>query len=277
VALLPRENALLFSGATAASIVGPMIFGVVVATIGPGWGLAIDSASFLISAVLLLQLADVVTPARRSSASFRADLSEGWRVISSRRWLRWGLAFWSVYFFASAFFGALGPVVSRDTLGGVGAWSTLIAAFGVGGLIGSVAALRRAPANSLRATFSASGATAAASLIVLAIPAPVAAIAVAQVLGGSGRAYASIRWETALQTSIEPQMLSRVSSYDWLTVVCWQAAGFAVAGPISEAAGLRTTLFAAASLLVLSAGGATGSQALAHFARLAATALRSRR
>lgn len=50
---LQQANALLGLSGNLASVLGPALAGVIVATLGPGWGLGIDAASFITSAVFL--------------------------------------------------------------------------------------------------------------------------------------------------------------------------------------------------------------------------------
>ncbi len=83
--IVPRERLIEANGlrATAMSggeIGGPVIAGLLIAGIGPGWALAVDAASFAVSALLLLalRLPPVVA---RAGASFLSDLREGWDVF----------------------------------------------------------------------------------------------------------------------------------------------------------------------------------------------------
>lgn len=49
-------------------------------------------------------------------------------------------------------------------------------------------------------------------------------------------------WETSIQEQIPPHAVSRVGSYDMFVSVGLLPVGTAVAGPVSEAAGLQATL-----------------------------------
>src|SRR5581483_7710709 len=59
-------------------------------------------------------------------------------------------------------------------------------------------------------------------------------------------------WQTTLQREIPPDRLSRVSSYDWMGSLAFLPAGLALAGPVSDAIGIRTTLFVSAGWVVVS-------------------------
>ena len=70
---------------SAAGVAGPVIAGVLVATAGAGWAIAIDAASFAVSALFLAGVRIVGRP--RPGGSFAAELSEGWREVRARDWL----------------------------------------------------------------------------------------------------------------------------------------------------------------------------------------------
>ena len=51
-----------------------------------------------------------------------------------------------------------------------------------------------------------------------------------------------IWWETALARHIPPNLLSRVSAYDWMGSLALLPIGYALAGPLAEAFGAQTVL-----------------------------------
>jgi MFS family permease len=71
---------------------------------------------------------------------------------------------------------------------------------------------------------------------------------------GSGFAFAlgSIVWDTTLQRAIPPEKLARVASYGWMGAMVFLPAGYALAGPISMAIGIKTYLVIAAGWIVVS-------------------------
>jgi MFS family permease len=86
---LQQANGLRATAQSGGEIAGPAIAGVLVATAGPGWTLAIDGATFAISAAFLANL----HPPRqlvRARASFMHDLRTGWNEFRSRSWV-WSL------------------------------------------------------------------------------------------------------------------------------------------------------------------------------------------
>jgi hypothetical protein len=86
----------------------------------------------------------------------------------------------------------------------------------------------------------------APQLVLLAIPAPTAAIAIGAFFVGAVMTFASAVWDTVLQANVPADSLSRVSSYDWLGSLAFQPLGYALAGPIVAAIGIPATLYTGA-------------------------------
>ncbi len=52
-------------------------------------------------------------------------------------------------------------------------------------------------------------------------------------------------WLTCMQREVAPDMISRVSAYDYLGVLAFYPAGLALAGPLADAFGSATVLWSA--------------------------------
>ncbi len=247
---LQPANALMWISANLAGIIGPAIAGVLVATVGAGWAVLGDAASFLAAAVLLLFLRLPGRARMAAPASFWRDFAAGWSEVRSRTWV-WA----SIAYFASfqlvylSSFSVLGPVVSKRSLGGSTAWTTIAVAAAAGALLGSVAALRVRPSRPLLVAFVA-GFAAVPSLVLLGIPAPTYAIAAAELVAGGVIGVGTTLWETTLQQGVSGEALSRVSSYDAMGSIALRPIGLALVGPITVAIGVRGALFGAAAIVV---------------------------
>jgi len=259
-ARLQQANALLFLALSVGGIAGPAVAGVLVVTIGAGWALVADAATFFGAAGLLSRVR--VDPGGTSErGSFRSELAAGWHVVRRRRWLWASIGYFAVFQVVnlSAFL-VLGPVVAQASLGGAGSWALIATAFGIGDVLGNVLALRLEPERPLRAAFVLSFLT-VPSLVLLALEEPALAIAGTEILGGLAVGYADAVWHSTLQHQVPRKALSRVSAYDWLGSTALRPLAFALIGPIAVAVGTEGTLLAAAALsaaatlLVLSVGG----------------------
>lgn len=217
----------------------------IIALSAPGWAIAIDSLTFLISAAFLTRIRLPVAAAR-VAAGFLTDLRDGWREFRARTWL-WVDGLYSALGNALILspLWALGPVVAEQELGGASSWATIATAFGVGSVVGGVFAIRLRPRWPLRVAV-ASLLTLALPPALLAIPTGTAAIAVGSFAAGLGLIFFNTIFETAVQQHVPPGSLSRVASIDWVLSVGLQPIGFALAGPAAEAFGLSAALAYAA-------------------------------
>jgi MFS family permease len=70
-------------------------------------------------------------------------------------------------------------------------------------------------------------------------------------LSSFGLAILNTLWWSVVQARIREEVLSRVSSWDWLISLVINPAGLALAGPIAAAVGTRTALVGAAALIAI--------------------------
>lgn len=248
--LLQPANALLRLANNGMMILGSALAGVIVALTGPGEALALDAATFFVSAAccsLLRVSGGVVVAGRR----FVADLRAGWQEFTARRWLWTVVAQFSVVNAAHAgAFLVLGPVVAQQSLGGAAAWGLILAAEATGFVLGGLLGLRYRPERPLLA--GGLGVLLwAPPLALLAVSAPVWLIAGVAVVGGLGAETFGVQWDTCLQGNVPGDALSRVSSYDALGSFAFIPLGLAVAGPLADAVGTETTIWAACLLVVV--------------------------
>ena len=250
---LQQANALMAVSVNGAYTIGPAVAGLLVSAGSAGVAIAVDAASFAVSAValLLLQVPALERPDRPTT--FVADLREGWREFVSRTWL------WVVVAFAALFLMlvtaplmVLGPVVADRELGGAADWGFIAAATGVGVIIGSTAAARLTPERPILVGVLLISAGSAVFAVALGVPAATLAIGAAGFVAGVTEGIFEVIWITALQQRVAPAVLARVSSYDTVGSFVFLPVGLALAGPVAEALGTRTVLFAAAGFALAS-------------------------
>jgi MFS family permease len=249
---LQRANSLFFVSQSVGNVLSPAAAGLLVAGIGPGWAIAIDAGSFFAGALLLLRLpAFVAIP--RARPTFLSEIAAGWSEVRSRTWL------WATILNLAVFqmvvlgaFGVLGPLVARNSLGGASAWGVIVAAWGGGAVLGSLVSYRVRPARPLFTIYLLI-LSVPLGLVGLALEAPVALIAGAEVLAGLAQGFAGAVWETTIQERVPSEALSRVASYNWLGALALRPVGFVIAGPIAAAVGLSASLLGAAAIVAGSA------------------------
>ena len=246
---LQQANALRNLSASGGEIAGPAVAGVLVATLGAGWALAVDAATFGISAAFL---AAVRLPARGRlpQQAFLRDLLEGWNEFRSRTWLWSGVLAAGLGNMVWTAFGVLGAAVSKQSLGGPGAWALILSSLSVGAFVGGLVALRVRPRRPFVAAFAVY-ALLAVPCALLALEVSAVAIAAGALLGGIGLIFGNTVWETTLQQQVAPAALSRVTAYDWLGSLALQPLGFALVGPVSGELGIEGALWLVAATLVV--------------------------
>ena len=240
---LQQANALRGLTEGAGRIAGPALAGVLVVGVGPGWALAVDAATFGVSALFLVAI-PIPRHVPVESHSFIADLRDGWDDFRSRTWLWTTVASTTFGNMMFAAYFVLGPLVADRELGGAGAWALIASAFGVGLLVGGIVLLQMDPQRpALVATLAVALYT--LPLAFLAIPAAVPVTAAGALLAGAGLAVANNLWETTQQRHVPEELLSRVSSYDWFGSLAAVPVGMLLWGPVSDEIGVDTALWLA--------------------------------
>ncbi len=248
---LQTANGLLRMGTNAARILGFAIAGGLVALLGAGPALAVNAATYAVSAILL----GLLRLPRRSrgtrTAHMLEDLREGWREFSSRQWLWVVVAQFSfVVAGLQAFYGVLGPVVAQRDLGGAPGWSVVLGGESLGMFLGVFVALRIRPARPILLGVLLTIPLALAPVL-LAVGAPLLAVAAGAFVGGFCIDIFTVLWETTMQREVPPAALSRVSSYDALGSLMFGPIGLLAAGPVASQWGPRPALMLAGATVVV--------------------------
>ena len=252
--LLQPANAINRLGANASMIGGAALGGFIVAMAGPGWGIAIDAATFGVAAVLF---ALIRVPAHRTNgvrARPLAELREGWAEFRSRTWV-WVIVL-GACFFNAAEVGAvnvIGPAVADATIGRE-MWGFVLATETAGMVLGAFVAMRlRVRRFMLVGVVTTFGG--ALWIVALAL-APVAGVLLpAAFLTGVLMEQLGVAWEVSIQEHIPADRLARVYSYDLLGSLMAVPVGQVAAGPLADAVGARAALLVAAAIIVLSVAG----------------------
>jgi len=247
---LQQANALLSLSRNSTRIAGVAIAGILVATIGPGWALALDGVTYAFGALFVAML-KAAPPEPAENREFMRELAEGWREFRSRHWLCVTIIqFALINAYAIGAFLVLGPFVAEKHLGGAAAWGFILAAEAAGMIAAGLVALRYRPERPLLvATLAVL--TMAPLLALLGLAAPLVVILPAAFVAGVGLELYGVFWDTTLQQHIPDEKLSRVSSYDVLGSFALIPVGVALMGPISDAIGVAETLLGAAFVVVV--------------------------
>lgn len=248
---LQQANGLRALALAAGSVLGPAVAGVIVAADGPGWAIAVTSATFLASALCFLSLR-IRRSTREAHASAFRELLDGWREFRSRSWM-WLVVAHAATFYALSFapFMVVGAVVTEDHLGGAASWGLFNAMIGVGSILGGLLAIHVRTTRPLVVSNLCMVAY-AIPLALIAVPTYAWLVAVGAGIAGVGFAISTTLWETTVQREVPRDVLSRVSAYDWFGSLLFMPIGYAIAGPVAEAIGDHLTLALAAAWAAVS-------------------------
>jgi MFS family permease len=233
---------------------GPAVAGAVVGTVNPGAAFtiaAVASATGLLALlrVPLTQIRRTLDPdhaAHPVRSAFR-DMREGFSYMVRTPWLLATLLFASLMLLAMMGpLEVLIPFLIKDRLGGGPSdHSYVLAAFGIGGALGSfVVASIRMPRRYLTLMNLGWG-LGSLPFVVIALADAVWVVVAAAFVMGAAFSAPMVIWGTLLMRRVPPALLGRVASLDFFVSVSLMPVSMALAGPVSEAIGLRNTFYIA--------------------------------
>lgn len=251
---LQPANAYVSMASNGGLIAGAALGGVLVAVVGSGFAIAVDAVSFFVAGLLVFSFRHASKP-HVSGESMLGDLTHGWRVFTSFRWVVVVVASFSII--VMALYGAeqvMGPVFAVEQYGGekqgAKAWSAVLAVQAAGLLVGAIVAsrvrIRRPMLFGMLITL-----TLPIWLVTLAFAAPLWVVAAGSFAWGLSIELFQVLWFTALQTNVPREALSRVGSYDAMGSLMFGPIGLALAGPLVAAVGLKTGFLVAAGVALV--------------------------
>lgn len=243
--VLPPEQLLAANGLEGAlrpsmgQGLGPALGGIIVGAFFPAIGAVIVAASYAIAFVITLFLSRREEQATPTPADERTsvwgDLRAGVRYVASTRWLLWTLIFGSsLALIIQGPIEVLLPFVSRDRFENAEAtFGILLAAFGIGGAVGSlVVSSLRLPRRylTLMIAFWGGGTL---PLVLIGFADALWLMLVALFVVGAATGAGVVIWGTLLQRLVPPEMIGRVASLDFFVSIAFMPVSIAIAGPLS--------------------------------------------
>ncbi|MGV9247349.1 MFS transporter [Streptomyces sp. NPDC003710] len=247
VAADPRQaNGVLRVSQGIATMAGPTLAGLLVATASAAWVFAIDAATFAVSGVCLAVLRLPPFTVDRSASTLR-NLRAGWDEFRSRSWL-WGviLIWWVLGVFV---WGPLTPLGAASVIAahGKAAFGYAEGAFGAGCVLGGLVAIRIRPSRPLFGGGLAMFLFPLMPLAAALVPA-LPLLMLGYAASGIGWAFWGVQWATAVQTQIPEDRLGRVAAYEVAGSILAVPLGQALSGPAGTAFGVRPPLLVATVL-----------------------------
>ena len=262
---LHQANTLMAMASNLTAVIGPATAGLLVVTVGGGWAIVADGATFALNIAVLAGL-KVALPMRVGGESVLRQLREGWYVFKSLRWFVDIALSGTAFNYFTGIYYTLAPVIANRFFGGAGAWAAVAVAGAIGGIAGGVLVMRLTLRHPLRTGM----------LMMLAWPLlpltfalrlPLPAICIVAALAFVGIISFDSLYFTTIQQAVPESVRSRVMSYDYFFAAMAFPAGLMTAGPLAGLLGARTVLAAAgvSSLIIIAATAAAPS--VRHFQR----------
>jgi len=183
-------------------------------------------------------------PLRTERGSMWRDLAEGYAYVRAHVWL-WGTLVGAAIFLLITYgpFEVLLPYIIRNDLDGDAATFGTVLAFGGLGSILAAMILSRTGLPRKHITLMWTAWTVGIALDVgLAVAGAAWQMCLIAVLSFGLGTVGMIIWNTLMNTLVPPEMLGRVSSFDWFVSIGLTPLSFAITGPVASLLGARTTL-----------------------------------
>lgn len=284
-ALLPADELLAANGIEGVlrpavmQAAGPAAAAGAISLLSPGLAFTIVAGSQALAAGILLAMrqtavrrdVDEDAPAQHPLRAMWGELRDGVRYMLVTRWLLATLLYSCILVLV-----IIGPIevllpfaVRDQAGGGEGAFALALAAFGVGGAIGSLAvASLPLPKRYLTIMIAAWG-LGCLPLAVVGVTDQLWLMIIALFVCGLVFSGATVIWGTLLQRRVPPAMLGRVSSLDFFVSLALMPVSMAIAGPVGELIGIPVAFIAAGVIPVVLAAitlltARLGADELAH-------------
>ncbi|MFN2483701.1 MAG: MFS transporter [Candidatus Limnocylindria bacterium] len=236
-------NSYIEAGYSLGFIVGPAIAGILAATIGPGPTLGIDAASFGLSAAsLMLVRRSLQARSEPATTHFLADIRDGIAFVARHATLRTAIVFWTGMNIAFApIVAALTYYITLDRGLGPDAVGIVVSAYGVGSLLGAIAATRLtrgAIGRVILAGGAVTGLMTAALVLFTTVP-PMFVLSLVTGISNTATAVCYITLRTAVAPDV---LLGRVGSTARTITLGLSPLGMLGAGFLLDATNGATTL-----------------------------------
>lgn len=260
-ALVPEQDLMAVNGfegmvrPTIGQALGPAAAGALVGAFSSGAAVGIAAvvavvAWFALSAVpktpVRREIDPEAPPAHPVTSALR-DMGEGFAYMVRTPWLLATLLFAALMILVMMGpLEVLVPFLIKDRLGGgPGDHAWVLGAFGIGGAVGSmIMASLRMPRRYLTWMNLLWG-VGCLPFVAMGRATEIWQVVVAAFVLGVCFSAPMVIWGTLLQRRVPPHMLGRVASLDFFVSISLMPVSMALAGPVSEAIGLRTTFLIA--------------------------------
>ena len=242
LAFLPSAIGLQSAAFNGASVLGPVLAGLLYVPIGIPGLLAVNAISFL-AIIGALKVMPAIPPSSAPSHSLVASIAQGARYVRGNRQLVWILAtVATVFVFAGPTSALLPAVAGESTWNGMSWLSLLLAAMGAGSFAGSFITMNVGRVRSLGTVFVFAAAMNGLMLLLFALTAaPVLTLLFAFGTGFAGTAMAGMG-NNMLQATTDDAHRGRVMSVWAITFIGLMPIGQLALGSLGSLLGIHAAL-----------------------------------
>jgi MFS family permease len=236
--------ALNSSMVNAARLLGPSIGGIIIAWVGEGWCFMIDGISYIavIASLLLMKIAPRAQAAIKG-ANMMGQLREGWRYAAGFPPIRKVLLLLALVSLVGMPYTVLMPVFANEVLrGGPNTLGLLMAASGVGALVGAMLLAARRSVLGLGKYIPITAAIFGAGLVAFSYSRVLWLSLLLMVVTGLGFMVQMAASNTVLQTIVEEDKRGRVMSFYTMAFMGTAPFGSLLAGAVADRIGAPHTL-----------------------------------
>ncbi len=259
---LQKANAWLGAAADTGKLIGPGLASVIIYSAGVPWALGFDALTFVVSLFSLVWVArnergcasrrdTRENSPKRGRESAEVRFREAVKLMPQLPMILAAILLWVPVQVGTAAVGVLGPLIAQERFGGVEQWGIMAMGLAAGGLIGAAVSSRVSTNRRGLLTLALIVVSAVTQLLGLAF-APNAKVATALFFCGAlAASVAGITFDTLVQLSTPPEMLSRVSSFEQTMTTALVPVGVAIALPLATLMGTSEYLMTLLVVVVL--------------------------
>jgi MFS family permease len=252
--VLPAANAARAAISSLCIVAGPG-FGAVLLLLGSTTlAFSVNAATFLVSAALVRSLpAGELFAVERSRETAKGVLAELGSAVAALREQPVAMRFIGADVLCSVVYGAhtvlLLLLAQQIGLGAAG-YGYLLAAFGAGGVVGTLLSGRLAERLSPRALLLTAGASVGVPAMLLGTTSSLPLLLVWALVAGAASIVVEVATDTSLQVSLDPEVLARAYGISFPAAISGIVIGSLVAAPLVAVVGVQVALVAVGALMV---------------------------
>jgi MFS family permease len=240
---VPNAIALNSSMVNGSRIIGPSIGGVIIAAVGEGWCFALDAVSYLAVIVSILLMRFTPHVQNHLPVAMLRELSSAWRYVTGSVPIRSALLLLAIVSVAGVPYSVLMPAIAAQELhGGPNTMGVLMAASGVGALLGGIYLASRNSVVGLGRVMLIGTLTFGVSLVLFSLTHTVWIAAPLLAVAGGGFIIQMASTNTIIQTIVEERFRGRVMAFYTMAFFGTVPIGSLLSGLAAERVGAPMTI-----------------------------------